>query len=372
MSIYRKCANGVWYYDICVNGRRMRGSTGTKERATAALFESSFAFSVRKKTPRDRLIKLVDALFGVPEAPEIPFDTVVAECARIGREAGKPPTESAAKSRKIAVKRLSQFVAAARPDIQGVRGIDRTAAQGFAAWLRKQGLCDKSRANIIGDLSAIWNILRREHDAIENPWPLARPLHVERRRRDAFTADEARKIFAAGDADGHGWGLAARIAAATGLRYGDVARLKYGNISGGAIITRPHKTEAHGINVAIPLPPDLLARIGTGKPGSFILPEHGEGYPVNFTLAHPFRAIMEAAGVDPANRTFHSFRHYFRTQLAAAGVPETVAMRLGGWTRKETAERYDHDDHRAESADAIARAWALTAEATGAPRQSGA
>lgn len=360
MSIYKKCANGVWYYDICVNGRRMRGSTGTKERATAALFESSLAFSVRKKTPRDRLIKLVDALFGVPEAPEIPFDTVVAECARIGRDAGKPPSERTEKSRKAAVKHLSEWAASARPDIQGIRGMDRTAAQGFAAWLRKKGLCDKTRANLIGDLSACWNVLRREHDAIENPWPLARPLHVEQRRRDAFTADEARRIFDAGDADGHGWGLAARIAAATGLRYGDVARLKYGNISGGAIITRPHKTEAHGINVAIPMPPDLLARIGTGKPGDYILPEHGEGYAHEWKNKHPFRAIMEAAGVDPGNRTFHSFRHYFRTQLSCAGVSDEIAMKLGGWTQRSTADRYDHDGRAKEKAAAVAAAWALT------------
>ena len=73
---------------------------------------------------------------------------------------------------------------------------------------------------------------------------------------------------------------------------------------------------------------------------------------------HPFADILKAAGVDPDKYTFHSFRHYFRTRLAAAGVSDETAMRLGGWTQRDTAARYDHDDHREELAAAIQAAWA--------------
>lgn len=362
MSIYRKSPRGVWYYYVCANGKRHRGSTGTRDRGAAALFAETLAFSLRRKSPRDRLLKLLDALFPAATPPDIPVGSIAGECERIGRDAGKPPTEHSMKSRGIALKRLSRWLDAARPEVRGARGIDRATAQAFAAHLAREGLCDKSRANILGDLSAMWNVLKREHDGLENPWPLARPLHVEKRRREAFTPDEARRVFAEADRAGHGWGLAARIAAATGLRYGDIARLKFGDIRDGAIITRPHKTAAHGIEVALPLPPDLLARIGGGRPGAFVLPEHAEGYPSKFTLAHPFSEIIRAAGIDPKRGyAFHSFRHYFRTQLARAGVDDATAMRLGGWTQRETAGRYDHDDHRAELGGAIAAAWALTA-----------
>lgn len=361
MSIFRKSARGVWYYYVCANGRRYRGSTGTKDRGAALLFADTFAFALKKKSPRERLLKLIDALFEKEAPPDIPLASVVGECARIGGNAGKPPTPHTSKSRGIAMKHLANWTAKSRPDIKGARGFDRAAALAFAAHLARVGLCDKSRANVLGDLSAMWNILRREHDGLGNPWPLARPMHVERRRREAFTPEEARRIFAEADRAGHGWGLACRIAAATGLRYGDIARLKFGDIRDGAIMLNPHKTAAHGIEVAIPLPPELLGRIGAGAPGAFVLPEHAAGYPCRFTVAHPFSGILRAAGIDPElGYTFHSFRHYFRTQLSRAGVSDEIAMKLGGWTQRATADRYDHDGRSREKAAAVAAAWALT------------
>jgi integrase len=41
--------------------------------------------------------------------------------------------------------------------------------------------------------------------------------------------------------------------------------------------------------------------------------------------------------------TFHSFRHTFRTSLAAAGVDSKVAQRLGGWTTDISEKVYNHD-----------------------------
>jgi integrase len=192
-------------------------------------------------------------------------------------------------------------------------------------------------------------------------------MRVEQRRLGTFTPDEARRIFEAGDRDGEGWGLAARIAAATGLRYGDIAHLRYGDIRDGAIDIEPRKTKGRGIRVVVPLPPDVAARIGTGSPDALLFPKHARGYSYCWAKKHPFADIMAAAGVEANGRTFHSFRHYFRTQLAKAGVSDEIAMKLGGWTQRTTADRYDHDGRAKEKAAAVAAAWALT-EAEADPR----
>ena len=70
----------------------------------------------------------------------------------------------------------------------------------------------------------------------------------------------------------------------------------------------------------------------------------------------PFLAVSYLAQWHCRGDDF-DFRHFFRTQLARAGVSDDVAMRLGGWTQRETAARYDHDDHREQLAAAIEAAW---------------
>jgi integrase len=313
-----------------------------------------------RKAPKEHVIKIIEALYGETSRPDIPLEAAEAEVARIATVAGRPPSAGLRQDRRSAIMHLQRWADRFRPNLPGARAIGRAEAQSFAMWMTKEGRSDKTRWNLIGILSTMWNVLRREHEGLENPWPLARPMHVSSSRRGAFTPEEARRLFAAGDADGHGWGLAARISAATGLRYGDVARLKYGDIVGGCIQTDPHKTKAHGISVSIPLPPDLLALIGEGDPDAWILPEHGEGYAHEWVNKHPFRDIMIKAGVEANGRTFHSFRHYFRTQLSRAGVSDEIAMKLGGWTQRTTADRYDHDGRSKEKAAAVAAAWALT------------
>ena len=58
-----------------------------------------------------------------------------------------------------------------------------------------------------------------------------------------------------------------------------------------------------------------------------------------------FEYLAELAGVGVGeNLTFHCLRHTFRTRLAAAGVGQDVAMRLGGWRSRDVAELYNHDE----------------------------
>ena len=363
MALTRSKIGGTWSYSIYVPGspHRLRGSCGTSDKAEALAVEALVRMAAGRNTTRERLLRVVDALYPPDtNADNSPLEALHIDLTRAEELAGREVSRHSLGLRRQNLAALAAWAREYWPAAKTLRDVDRRCAQAFARWLARQGKSQKTIRNRIGIFSAIWNLLKRVHDNLENPWPLALPAPAPMVRRGAFTPEEVRRLVAAADEDCRDWGLACRIAAATGLRMGDVITLRFGDIQNGAVDREPRKTKKHGIVVRIPLPSDLLSMIGAGEAGRFIMPALGSHYNGhNLTGVTEFSTIMERAGVEANGRTFHSFRHYFRSQLAAAGVPEAVAMRLGGWTRKETAARYDHNEHRAESESAINAAWAL-------------
>ena len=358
MAVYQKKRDGVWYYSVYVPGRpRLRGSCGTTNKAEALLVEQTMKVAAGHKAPKAHVLRLIEALYA-DEQPldKLPLDALQFEVDRLTSLSGKQLAKQYIEHRRGALARFVEWASENWPSAKDARDVDRVCAQAYAAHLQKQGGKSKSRHNTISLLGSVFNLLRRAHDGLDNPWPLALPQVNDRDRGRTFTREEARRIFEAGDADGHGWGLAARIAACTGLREGDVLHLAHEDIdAGGAIVTDPNKTKRWNIAVCLPLPRDLLDLIGEGTGPLFAELQDAHGKRMK---QHPFSDILRAAGIDPTLYTFHSFRHFFRTQLARAGVSAEVAMKLGGWTQRETAARYDHDSHREELAAAIQAAWA--------------
>ncbi len=355
MALYRKLKSGVWYYSVYVPGRekRLRGSCGTKDKDEATLVENTMRIAAGRKSPKEHIIRLIEALYAEDKPSDlVPLGAVFFEYGRVLKVAGKVLGASTMDIRRIRLRAFADWCAKNFPAVEDIRDVNRLCAQRFASSLK----CgNKTVRNFIGDLSSVWNELKRAHDGIENPWPLAMPAKKDEGRGECFTEEEAARIFKAGDDDGHGWGLAARISAATGLRMGDVVTLRHEDIQGGVIRIKPRKTQRHGIATVLPLPPEIAAMVGSGT--GYVMPELGDDYEAGGTMRHPFKRVLVAAGVDASKYTFHSFRHFFRTRLAAAGVSDDVAMRLGGWTQRNTAARYDHDEHVGQLADAIARAW---------------
>lgn len=355
MSIYKKTAKGVFYYDICVSGKRLRGSCRTHDRNEAELVEQTMLYAVRPQSTKEKIIKLVDLLFDDDREPDIPINLVSTEATRLSKLAGKEVGRTTLCKRNQACRRLDTWLEAKWKPISGVRAIDRACAMAFAEHLANEGLSAKTRWNILQLLGSCWNLLSRGYDNINNPWKLVAPISHESEKGNAFTFEEVQRIFCIADQTGHEWGLACRIAAATGLRYGDVANLKAEDIEDGCIRFMPSKTKAHKIKVCIPLPKEVVAMLPKHSNG-FLMPEQERLYRLHYREA-PFSDILRRANLDPATYTFHSFRHYFRTQLARAGVPQETAMKLGGWTQSRTADRYDHHDHLESLSKAVQEAW---------------
>ncbi len=361
MAVFQKSPGGVYYYSVYIPGssRRLRGTCRTDNRAKALMVESVVRASMLSDTSRDSVEKILRAIFNEDSAQkdDMPLDQIYFDFERIAGVFTIPVSKNTERVRKREICAFGVWCEEFHPRVATLRQVDRVCAQAYTRHIIERGCSNKTVRNIIGTLSAIWNILAKGHDNLSNPWPLAMPPRAEEGARDAFTSEQVQAIIKAADTVHRDWGLICRLAVVTGLRFGDLVTLRYSNIMDGVIYITPSKTQRHSIKVRTPLPPDILRRIGEGE--GYIFPElfrnwNGEQY-----NGRPrFKEIMDMAGVT-GNLTFHSFRHTFRTKLSEVGIPEAVAMRLGGWTQAETARHYDHAELIDEKREAVGKIAAL-------------
>ncbi len=363
MCVYLKPGKKRWWYSIYRGpGKpRLRGSTGKTDRAEAEAVEHVMRLAFAGKTSADRLHAMIDALSGQKHAG-MPLAGVWGAYEGWAKSTGRTLADITWRQRRRACERFSEWAAESWPSAACAGEVDRACAAGFAAWLSLQGAAGKTRRNLIADLGTVWEGLRRVRDEVkENPWPLVLPAD-DGKRGLAFTREQEKAVIEAADRIGGGWGLACRIARFTGLRYGDVARVKWDafDLTGGVVHLAPSKTARHGVCLAIPLCDELLAALRSEHAASggagLLFPTHAKTYPNPHKKGGPgaFAVVLAAAGV-PGEYDFHSWRHTFRTRLAEAGVSDEIAKRLGGWTVDATALRYDHDGRIEELRDAVQR-----------------
>jgi integrase len=199
----------------------------------------------------------------------------------------------------------------------------------------------------------------REGLLLTNPVTLAEPIDGESEKREPFTGEEVARLTEA--TAGTEWGTVVRIAAATGLRLGDAVNLQWEDFDlfNGILDIRPEKSRRKKRNLKIPLAGSLreyLAGLGpkeTGKltPGLSRLESKGNG-----AASKAFLKIMESAGIDSLpvkaegkgrgfhRKSFHSFRHYFISELGRRGVPSDVSQALAGHSSPAVHAAYKHFD----------------------------
>jgi integrase len=101
---------------------------------------------------------------------------------------------------------------------------------------------------------------------------------------------------------------------------------------------------------------DALLAAEKCRKGDFVLPFHAEMYDVRSGTNHNllnFREVLNAAGVEGEQYTFHSWRHTLRSRLADSGASIETAKRLLGHSSDEMSLRYDHSAHVDESLAAL-------------------
>ncbi len=354
MAIYKQKASALWWIAIYRQGRpRIRVSSGTRNRSEAEVIERTLKLAHAGTTPRQRLHAALDALMGADNdsAPALPLTGIWDAYTVAARAAGLPAlSNTTARLREGACKRLARWTAEHWPRAKSMQSVDRACAFAFADYLLKEGAGDKTRANVLGDLGTVWRVLMVRTGIAENVWALTKPKSVAGKHGRAFTRDEEAAILKAAQSAGYDWHPVCLVARYTGLRYGDIARLKWAavDLAASRICLRPSKTAKHGIELGIPIHPVLAAKLANRPrdPSGFVFPEHAADYARHNAGDHPFKDVLTAAGIrmdKDSMTTFHSWRHTFRTRLSEAGAPQEIAMALGGWTQASTAGLYSHD-----------------------------
>lgn len=247
--------------------------------------------------------------------------------------------------------------------------------------LQDAGRAGKTVLSYVKDLGAIYRAAMREGIVSFNPCgtAIADTDTGDSQERKPFTLAEVGNLVDA--AMSEEWRGMILVAAFTGLRLGDAARLSWEavDLEAKKITLIPSKTKRKKREVHIPIHPDLLAYliaapVAEDSPTASVFPTLAKT-PVNGQsgLSDAFTGIMAAAGVargKPSRvllegeekgkgritweKGFHSLRHTFTSWLRNAGVSEEDRVTLTGHSTRESHQIYSHADEKAGQA-AIAK-----------------
>lgn len=254
--------------------------------------------------------------------------------------------------------------------------------------LQDAGRAGKTVLSYVKDLGAVYRAAIREGLVSFNPCSTA-ISDVETSDsidRKPFSGQEVAALLKAAPTEE--WRGLILVAAFTGLRLGDAARLSWASVDLEAkrITLVPSKTKKKKREVRIPIQSDLLTffegvTVDDDSPDAPVFPVLAKT-PVNTMkgLSSTFVNIMAAAGVDRGKpsrvleegqtagkgrityeRGFHSLRHTFTTWLRTAGVSEEDRMALTGHSTRESHQIYSHTDEAALR-DAVSKLPRLTPE----------
>lgn len=356
----------IWWIDYRAGGKRHRQSTGTTDKAVARAFLEQI--DVARRLPSFEAAVAVLRQFYPEEAPKgmLPLSGIWETYTRLAAAVGKDKlSHDTIRGRRNHVERLIAWIQEKRATVKFAEHVTGPIAAGFAEYLGKDlALKTKTRRNIIGDLSTVWQTLEKASTGVRNPWQHLAPPDTDGRRGEAFSREQARAVLEAAKKVGKDWFPVCAIMQATGLRYGDVATMEWSEIQGDVIRLSPRKTRRHGISVAVPLVGTAKAAVDAlERRGDFLFPQHAEYYQNKKSRSQKdaglaFREVLDLAGIVGEGYSIHSWRHTAATRLAEAGADIETRKRILGHTEDTTARRYDHDEHLAETRRAIEQALA--------------
>lgn len=262
---------------------------------------------------------------------------------------------------------FTAWLARERPEIERLHDVSEAAAQAYAAFLAARKLAPGTFNQRVNLLSMMWRVLG---DAFQldgkNPWTKD---HIARKklqplaaRKEALTPGQFKAVLAAAEADPDARDLLTLLGW-TGLRLADGVLLKWASVDfeTNVLTVAPMKTARRsGKQVCIPIFSDALEVLNRRSDGKvldgrgYVFPELAESYERdNSAIPKRLRAFFERAGLSTSAKRegraravvaygAHSLRHFFATQAAAAGIPETIIRDIMGHGSTAMAAHYRH------------------------------
>jgi len=258
------------------------------------------------------------------------------------------------------------WLEAEHPDIKTLRGVTWEIAKSYLDSIAKRGVSNGTYNGHLAVLRYVFKTLNKQAKLDSNVWLDFRPLEAVRESRRELTIDELTLVCS--KAEGEMKTLLC-IGLYTGLRLGDCATLKWGEVDlKRALIRRiPNKIKrkkgSKGL-VQIYIHPVLLSVL-SALPGSktdgYVLPDTAGLYtgPRRSSLAQHIQQHFESCGIETKKERengvrkavdvgFHSLRHSFVSMCALNNVPLSVVQSLIGHSSPLMTSHYSHSNRAAE------------------------
>ena len=335
-----------YYYVYDENGKKLKRSTGEHSRAAAMAviqerIRTGTLITDRFKNPAACSSMLFSDLAKdvfIPGACPLAADRELR---------GKPYTSRVMKENR---QRLEKYILPffGKMKIAEIRVRD---VKGWQLWMKEKGISNATANRVRTTAIPVFDYAVESGFIDDNPLKRVRPLYVSpNSSRSAFTEEEIRRVFSVEWASPIAR-LACLLSAFTGMRIGEVRALMPCDIRDGAI-TISHAMDGDGklkctksgrVRVC-PLPDFLYEELRKYMRGEddYIFTTNGR-VPVSGSYINEYLDMaMASAGIRREGLTFHSFRHFFNSQLVASGVQGEVVRAVIGHESEAMTERYLH------------------------------
>jgi integrase len=341
------------------------GAGNEKSKRIMRLVDEAASLAMRGLLNHDKGREIVNAILVIGTGTPAVDYTIAAWCDDwlAGKKAtAKPGTYLRYEN---AIKRLKAHLKG-KAD-QRLESLTKRDIEEFRDDLRKGGRAAKTVNGYVKDVRSCLRAAAREGLLVRNPASNVEHLAEDDSvSREPFSIQEVAQLVAKAPSDD--WKGMVLLGAYGGIRLGDAARLKAGNVDlveklirfmpakssrKKKVVTLPMHPEVEGFlldhplsdDPAAPLFPSLAKRSVAGRNG----------------LSLTFAAIMETAGVSRGvaketadgagrvqyTRSFHALRHTFNSLLAGVDVAQETRMKLTGHSTREVNDIYTHSDVQA-------------------------
>lgn len=238
-----------------------------------------------------------------------------------------------------------EYIAECHGEVTDVGQVTEDMAEGFLEWELKQGIGKATVNNKRAKMSRSWKVLKAG-----NVWANTRKRKCVHESKETFTPEEVEKLLAESTGTVHRLFV---VAYHTGMRLSDCCRLDWRNIDWnrgkqGIIHLVPLKTIKTGKEIQVPVSDGLLKELrewGIQKSG--LVCGVVKQKTINDTVNEEIRRILfgtkQRGMIDNCpNKTFHSFRHTFISDLGNKGVPLQMVKVIVGHMSEEMTQKYFH------------------------------
>jgi len=243
-----------------------------------------------------------------------------------------------------------------------MQDVNADIAEQYANHLEGRNLAPSTYNQHVRALALVWSILAKRGRLTHNPWAWDkttktgirrknRKLEAKERKRRPLSLEEVNAVIAKATGD---YRTLIIILACTGQRTVDGVMLRWSDIDfkRGIITLIPRKTASYGIEVKVPLLPQLRVELESkARVDEYILPEIVAEYNRQQTdVAKQIQEIFKTAKVTgsakvKSGRTVskvgaHSLRHSFVSIARLAGLPDAFIMKITGHSSEEMVNHY--------------------------------